>query len=129
MKDKPLNKQKYLKPGPRGTHKGYVFLRLGVISKENKHIERYLTNLRAGYIRELGPNEEDLSTGQMILLNQLITCSGFCRLVEEQARKTASINYLKTDHYIRFMKHGRQLFLDLGLKPDQSENLTYLNDV
>ena len=110
--------KKALKPGPRGTHQGYVFLRSGIISKENRHIEKYLTGLRLSYIRELGPLESDLSTGQMILLNQLITCCGFTRLVEEQARKTQNISYLRTAHYSRFMKHARQLCLDLGIKPE-----------
>jgi len=121
--------RKHLSPGPKPVHGGYVFLKSGLISKDNRHIERYLTELRESYIRELGPAESDLSTGQTILLNQLITCSGFCRLVEEQARKTANIAFLRTDPYMRFMKHGRQLVLDLGLRPDRPEKLTYLEDV
>jgi len=124
-----MTKKKALKPGPRGTHKGYVFLRSGVISKENRHIEKYLTELRENYIHDLGPKENDLSTGQTVLLNQLITCCGFCRLVEEQAKKTQNITYLQTAHYSRFMRHARQLCLDLGLKPEKSEKLNYLEDM
>jgi len=124
-----MTKKKRLKPGPRGTHKGYTFLRSGVISKDNRHIERFLTDLRESYVKELGPNESDLSIGQLVLLSQLITCTGFCRLIEEQARKTANISYLKTAHYSRFMRHGRQLVLDLGLKPERVEKLAYLEDL
>ena len=116
-----MTKKKRLKPGPRGTHKGYVFLRSGIISKESRYIERYLTDLRESYIRELGPLESDLSSGQTILLSQLITCTGFCRLVEEKARKAVNIAYLKTDDYMRFMRHARQLCLDLGIKPERPE--------
>jgi len=119
----------HLITGPKPKHGGYTFLRSKVISKENKFIERYLTDLRESYIRELGPNEEDLSTGQLVLLNQLITCSGFTRLIEEQVRKTQDISYLQTDAYMRFIKHTRQLCLDLGLKPEKPEKLEYLGDI
>jgi len=122
-------KKKKLKPGRRPTHGGYVFLKSGLISKDNKHIERYLSAMRAGYIEELGPKEVDLSTGQTILLNQLITCIGFTRLVEENARKTENLEYLCTDHYMKFMKHGRQLVLDLGLKPESIKKAVYLDEM
>ena len=125
-----MTKKKALKPGPRGTHKGYAFLRIGLITRENRHIERYLTDLRAGYIQDLvGRNEKDLSTGQTVLLNQLVLCTGFTRLVEEKARKAVNVAYLETDAYMRFMKHSRQLVLDLGLKPEKPEKLKYLEDL
>ena len=122
-------KKRHLKPGRRPVHGGYVFLRSGEILRNNRHVERYLADLRAGYVKELGPLESDLSTGQTVLLNQLITCVGFTRLIEEQARKTSNISYLQTDAYIRFLKHARQLCLDLGLRPERPEKLTYLEDV
>jgi len=128
MEAKKKRKRK-LKPGRRPTHGGYVFLRSGLISKDNKHIEHYLSGMRAGYISELGPTEGDLSTGQAILLNQLITCVGFTRLVEENARKTEDINYLSTQHYMHFLKHGRQLVLDLGLKPESIAKPIYLEEM
>ncbi len=122
-------RKRKLKPGRRPTHGGYVFLRSGLIPKDNKYIEKYLTALRAGYIEELGPTEDDLSTGQIVLLNQLVTCIGFTRLVEENARKTADIKYLHTRQYMSFMKHGRQLVLDLGLKPDKHKKFVCLEDM
>ena len=128
MEAKKKRKRK-LKPGRRPTHGGYVFLRSGLISKDNKHIEHYLSGMRASYVSELGPTEGDLSTGQAILLNQLITCVGFTRLVEENARKTENLEYLCTDHYMKFMKHGRQLVLDLGLKPESITKPVYLEDL
>lgn len=128
MTDKKKSKGK-LKPGRRPTHGGYVFLRSSLISKDNRHVALYLSAMRASYIEELGPKEEDLSTGQVILLNQLTTCIGFCRLVEENARKTENIQYLRTKHYMQFMKHGRQLCLDLGLNPDKTEAPVYLEDM
>lgn len=120
MTDKKKRKRK-LKPGRRPTHSGYVFLRSGLVPKDNKYIETWLTDIRQGYIAELGPTEEDLSTGQLILLGQLITCVGFCRLVEEKAKQTADLRHLCTQHYMKFLKHGRQLVLDLGLNPEKLE--------
>jgi len=116
-----MTKKKRLKPGPRGTHGGYVFLQSGLIPEENSHVERYLTEVRAGYISELGPSEEGLSTGQLVLLGQLITCIGFTRLVEERAKKEKDLRYLCTKHYMQYMKQARQLVLDLGLKPEGVE--------
>jgi len=121
MADKKKRERK-LKPGRRPTHSGYVFLRSGLVPKDNKYIETFLTDIRQGYISELGPEEADLSTGQLVLLGQLITCIGFCRLVEEKAKQTADLRHLATQHYMKFMKHGRQLVLDLGLNPDHLES-------
>ncbi|GAG56151.1 unnamed protein product [marine sediment metagenome] len=128
MTDTKKRKRK-LKPGRRPTHGGYVFLRSGLISKDNKHIEQYLSAMRSGYIKELGPTEDDLSTGQTVLLNQLVTCIGFTRLVEENAKRTEDIKYLYIRQYMSFMKHGRQLVLDLGLNPVNPEPMKYLDEL
>lgn len=128
MTDTKKRKRK-LKPGRRPTHGGYVFLRSGLIPKDNRHIEKYLSAIRSGYIAELGPTEDDLSTGQLILLNQLITATGFVRLVEQKAKQTADLRHLCTKQYMSFLKHGRQLCLDLGLKPDKQEKPVYLEDL
>lgn len=128
MTDKKKPKRK-LKPGRRPTHGGYVFLRSGLIPKDNRPIELYLSAMRSSYIEELGPSEGDLSTGQTVLLNQLVTCIGFCRLVEEKAKKAESLAPLQTSHYMKFMKHGRQLVLDLGINPDRHEKPVYLEDL
>ena len=124
-----MTKKKKLKPGRRPTHGGYVFLRSGLISKENRYIEQHLSAMRAGYIEELGPTEDDISTGQTILLNQLVTCIGFTRLVEERARKNQSITPLQTNHYMHFLKHARQLCLDLGINPARQDKPVYLEDL
>jgi len=117
------------KVGRPAIHGGYVFLKSNLISKDNKHITKYLSAIRANYIEELGPTEDDLSTGQTVLLGQLITCVGFCRLVEEKARKLAELRPIQTKQYMSFMKHGRQLVLDLGLKPDRQEKPVFLEDM
>ena len=129
VKTMKKTKERSLKPGRRPVHSGYVFLRTKLIGRENRHIERYLTDLRTGYVRELGPTEEDLSTGQLGMINQLITCVGFTRLVEQKALKAQNIAFLQTDAYIRFLKHARQLCLDLGIKPEKPEKLKYLEDL
>lgn len=111
-----MSKKIKLRPGPRARHGGWTYLRSGELPEGSEHIEKFLTWVREGYIRDIGPKEEDLSTGQVILLNDLIICIGFCRLIEEKARKEKNPFMLKQDHYLRFKRHARQLCLDLGIK-------------
>ena len=105
-----------LSPGRRPRHGGYTFLRTKELPEGSEYIEKYLTWVRQGYIEELGPQEEDLSTGQTVLLNDLIVCIGFCRLIEEKARIEKNPFILRQDHYLRFKRHVRQLCLDLGIE-------------
>ena len=49
-------------------------------------LRRYLTEVRDGLIRDLGPREEDLSTAQRVLVDRVVTLLGLVRLYEEHVR-------------------------------------------
>ena len=83
-----------LPPGRKPKHGGYTFMRSSRIPEDKQEIERYLTGLRQGYISDICGEEKDLTTGQLILLNKLITLEGTNRCVEIQAARDGAIDSL-----------------------------------
>ncbi len=49
-------------------------------------LRRYLTEIRDGLIKDLGPREEDLTTAQRVLVDRIVTLLGLVRLYEENVR-------------------------------------------
>jgi len=63
-------------------HGGYSYISSGILPEDKKYIERYLTQLRAQYILDIGPEEKDLTAAQELLLNKLVTIEGLTRCME-----------------------------------------------
>ena len=84
MKDK-LEKVK--KKRMRLKHGGYSFLVKGEVPEHRQYIKQYLTTIREGLIRDIGPEEKDLTTAQLILIDRLISLLGVIRLIEEKAKE------------------------------------------
>ena len=59
----------------------------GVFPSKRRYIERWLSEVRAGLIRDLGPTETNLSTGQAILIDRIIGKLGILRCTEEHVRE------------------------------------------
>jgi len=76
---------------PKLRHGGYSFMRSGKIPADKPEIERYLTWLRLKYIDDLGPEEADLTAGQAVLLNKLITLEGLTRCIEVMASREEKV--------------------------------------
>ena len=76
---------------PKLRHGGYSFMRSGKIPADKPEIERYLTWLRLKYIDDLGPEEADLTAGQAVLLNKLITLEGLTRCIEVMAAREEKV--------------------------------------
>jgi len=83
-----------LREGRRLQHGGYTFMRTGKIPGDKREVERYLTAIRCGYIADIGPNESDLTTGQLVLLDTLITLKGVNRCVEIECARVGNIGGL-----------------------------------
>jgi len=86
------NKEKLktkLSPGKRRTHGGYSFLRTEAFPAKRRHIESYLTAARQGMINDLAETEGDLSTGQIIIIDRIISMLGVTRCIEEYVRENA----------------------------------------
>ena len=73
--------------GTRGTHGGYSYLLSGRLPEHRIEVERYLTGVRAGLIKDIGPREDDLTTAQAILIGRVIAKLGVLRCVEEYIRE------------------------------------------
>lgn len=85
--DKLKKKPKKRKPQIRRGHGAYSYLTSGKVPETRPKVEKYLTSLREGLIRDLGPTEQDLTTAQLLLVNRIVTLAGVIRLIEEKARE------------------------------------------
>lgn len=94
--DKPHSKldRKLKRGAKRMRHGGYSYLVQKKIPADKIYIERYLTNLREDYISDLGPDEKDLTTGQLLLLDTLITLKGVNRCIECQSGRDGDLRRL-----------------------------------
>ena len=77
------DKKVRLHPGKRKKHGGFTYLTQGTLPENRKYIERHLTAIREGLIRDLGPQEQVLTTAQAILIDRVVTKMGVVRCIEE----------------------------------------------
>jgi len=89
MSKEKTGKSIKLHPGQRMKHGGYSFLSRGELPENRAYIERYLTEVRQGLIRDLGPTEDDLTAAQVILIDRAVTKLGVIRCVEEHIRENS----------------------------------------
>lgn len=87
--------------GPKRRHGGYTFMVTGRIPDDKREIERYLTGIRIGYVLDIGPKEADLTTGQIVLLDTLITLKGVNRCIEVEALKALDIRGMEQNYNTR----------------------------
>lgn len=71
------------KPGRPPRHGGYSIMNRGDLLERRPYVRAYLTGIREGLIRDMGPREQDLTTAQLALVNHVISKLGVLRLIEE----------------------------------------------
>lgn len=71
------------------THGGYSFLVKGKLPENRKHVLRYLTAVREGLVRDLGPTENDLTVAQIVIIDRIVSKLGIVRCMEEHIRENA----------------------------------------
>jgi len=76
-----------LRPGRPRKHGGYSYLTTGKLPEHRREVSRYLTAAREGLIKDLGPKEIDLSAGQRILIDRIVTKLGVIRCMEEHVKE------------------------------------------
>jgi len=59
----------------------------GELPDNRRYLAPYLTGVREGLIRDLGPTEEDLTTAQKVLIDRLVNYLGIVRLIEEYVKE------------------------------------------
>lgn len=108
----------------RYRHGGFTYLTTGVMPEHRQYIKKYLTAIREGLIRDIGPEEKDLTTAQLILIDRLISLLGVIRLIEEKAKEDGIfrgkdlIASLKTS-YIAYNNTVRLTLEKLGINKRQ----------
>jgi hypothetical protein len=65
MSDKAQEQKPGRKPGSRVTHDVSSLIAKGGFPSKRRYIEQRLSEVRTGLIRDLGPTEKDLSTGDL----------------------------------------------------------------
>jgi hypothetical protein len=108
-----VNRTKKERRGRPTLHGGYSLLTTGRLPERRRYLREYLSQVRGGLIKDLGPTEADLTTAQLVLIDRIITKLGIIRCIEEYAREkgifkgegelspSLSANYLAYDNAIR----------------------------
>jgi len=122
MSDKAPRKKAGRKPGVKVTHGAYSLIARpgGPLPSKRRYIERWLSEVRAGLISDLGPTEKDLTTGQAILIDRVIGKLGVLRCIEEHVRekgvlKGEELRGLLGKNYLGWANSLRLDLLALGI--------------
>ncbi|MFW6129448.1 MAG: hypothetical protein ACOC6P_04305 [Candidatus Aminicenantaceae bacterium] len=114
---------KKIHPGRRKKHHGYAFLTSGKVPKSRRYLEKYISAVRDGLIKDIGPTQDDLTTAQLVLIDRVIMKVGFLRLIEEYLRDRGEIFQGNTgkllpcisNDYTRFAESVRRDLSTLGI--------------
>ena len=79
-----------LTPGKKRSHGGYAYLTTGKLPVHRKYIEKYLTAVRNGLVRDLGPTEHDLTTAQIVIIDRVVSKLGIIRCIEEHSKENGT---------------------------------------
>lgn len=125
------------KRGRPPKHGGYSFLVKGALPENRKHIREYLFECRRGWIEDIGPAEDDLSTSQKVLIDKATSLLGITRCIEEHVREQGvfqgnKLNRSLGDNYLSYVNSIRLILRELGIsKRAQEEPLSlraYVNE-
>jgi len=114
--------------GGRRRHGGYSYLTSHRIPDDKIYVERYLTNLRESYVLDLGESEADLTTGQLVLLDTLITLKGINRCVEIESSRDGNLARLDE----RYNARNNQIIkicLALGIEQSSHERVLTISEL
>jgi len=102
--------------GQRVKHGGYSFLTKGELPENRKHVLRYLTAARANLIQDLGPEEENLTAAQIILIDRVVTKLGVIRCIEEYIREHTVMEGKRLSPSLResYLSYNNSIRLDLA---------------
>lgn len=110
-----------LHPDRRRKHGGYSFLTRGDLPEDRLYIERHLTGVRLGLIRDLGGTEDDLTTAQIVLIDRIVSKLGVIRCIEEYIRENTvmkgdRLSPSLSGSYLAYSNSIRLDLLALGLE-------------
>jgi len=116
------------KLGVKVKHGAFSLISRGTLPRKRKYLEGFLSQVRKGLIRDLGPEEQDLTTAQLILIDRVIGKLGILRCMEEYARESGVMkeNDLLPPLKKNFLSWANSLRLDLqalGIDKRQTESM------
>jgi len=128
MSKKTQKKKPGRKTGSRVTHGAYSLIARGEFLSKRCYIERWLSEVRADLISDLGPTEADLSTCQAILIDRIIGKLGILRCIEEHVREKGVMkgNELSPPlqkNYLRWANSLRPGLLALGISKKNGDRI------
>ncbi len=130
MDEKTSKKKGKPRLGRPPKHGGYSFLVKGELPENRKHIRNYLTACRQGWIEDIGPSEDDLSTSQRVLIDKATSLLGITRCIEESVREHGvfqgnRFNKSLGDNYLSYVNSLRLLLREIGIKKtvDEAQDL------
>lgn len=113
-------------------HGGFSLLvKKGELPENRRYIANWLTEVREGLIRDLGPTEEDLSTAQRVLCDRIISKLGVVRCIEEYIRENAVMTGARLSPSLResYLAYNNSIRLDLqalGIDKKKADEVTDL---
>lgn len=128
MSEKAQRKKPGRKPESRITHGAYSLIARGEFPSKRRYIERWLSDVRAGLVRDLGPTETDLSTGQAIRIDRIIGKLGILRRIEEHdrekgVRKGNELSSALGKNYVGWANSLRLDLLALGISKKNGKRI------
>jgi len=115
------------KPPQHIKHGGYSFLVRGELPENRTHVLKYLTAVREGIVRDLGPTEEDLTAAQIVLIDRVVTKLGVVRCIEEYIRENTVMQGARLapslrESYLTYNESIRRDLVALGINKRVGED-------
>ena len=114
-------------------HGGYSLMTRGELPENRRYLAPYLTAVREGLIRDLGPTEADLTTAQRVLVDRVVNFLGIARLIEEYVKDRGIfqnpqgfLNPALSKNYLAYCGHIQRALMALGIDKRQSSDIVDL---
>ena len=106
----------------------------GKVPETRQYVKKYLTGVREGIIKDIGPTEQDLTTAQLVLVDRIVSLLGVIRLIEEKARedgifKGQELSPSLRHSYISYNNTVRLTFRELGIDKRVSNGMETLEQI
>jgi hypothetical protein len=102
-------------------HGGYsIMIRMGELPERRAYLRGYLTRVREGLIRDMGPAEEDLTTAERVVLDRAVSTLSVIRCIEEFIRERGvfqgeELNPVLAKSYVTYVESLKRSLQALGM--------------
>jgi hypothetical protein len=124
---KKTKRKKHTGRPPR--HGAYsIMVRVGDLPARRSYLRGYLTRVREGLIRDLGPSEEDLTTAERVVLDRAVSTLSVIRCIEEFIRERGvfqgeELNPVLAKSYVTYVESLKRSLQALGMNRRAADKL------